>query len=432
MPLLLLLPLLAPLAGRAEEPPLTLPEAIRLAVTRNERALASGELLNAAEARVTKARAFFFPDVQASGGWTHRPYERSTTVGGEDVVLSRYDAVTTTLTAKQVLFNARAFPLWKQALSDRDAARFEAAEQRRLVAFEASDAFLQTLGFEQVAAAAERRVDLARQNLADARARFEAQIVSSNDVTRAELEEASARREATRARNEAETSRLALANLLVAPVTGSLEVPRRLLAPPADAGKAEDELVARARDLRLDVAARKKRAEALHYSAKEPMNRFFPSLVARADGKWTNEAGLTGRNTTWTYGIDLSWTLFDSTISIADARERSAVARAADLDAKARERGVELDVKTALAALATARAGVEQAGVALEAARRNSTETNTLYREGLATALAVTDANQSLFEADVARTRELYGLGAAVLSLYAAQGLDPEGKEPQP
>ena len=68
----------------------------------------------------------------------------------------------------------------------------------------------------------------------------------------------------------------------------------------------------------------------------------------------------------------------------------------------------------------------------LPKARKNAAETTTLYREGLANALAVADANQSLFEADVALTNERYGLGAAVLDTYAALGLDPEGKEPLP
>jgi outer membrane protein TolC len=424
--------LLAPSPARADEAALTIEEAVRLAVTRNERTLASGERLEAAEARVSKARAVFFPDVEASGAWTHRPFERTTTVGGEQVVVSKYDAFSTTLSARQVLFDARAFPVLKQTRSERDAARFEAAEQKRIVAFEASAAFLMTLGYEQVAAAADRRVELARQTLADARARFEAQITGSNDVTRAELEVASAEREATRAHNQEETSRLALANLLVSPVPARLEVPAELLAPPPDLGTGDGDLVEKARQLRFDVAAQKKRAEAFLYYAKEPMNRFFPSLVGRADGRWTNEPGLSGRSTTWTYGVDLSWSLFDSTVSIADTRERKALARASALEAQRLERGVELDVKTALANLANARAAVAQAGVALEAARKNASETSTLYREGLANALSAADANQSLFEADVARTRELYSLGAAVLDLYAAQGLDPEGKEPLP
>jgi len=429
---LLFLPVLLAGAVRADDPPLTLDEAIRLAVSRNERALASGERLEAAEARVSKARAFFFPDVQAAGNYTRRPFERTSTVGGQEVVLSKRDAFSSSITARQVLFDARALPLWRQARSDRDAASLEAAEERRLVAFEAAAAFLRTLGADQVAGAAERRVELARKNLADARARFEAEITSSNDVTRAELELATAEREATRARNDEETARLSLANLLVADVPEELEVPQSLLATADRQRPAEEELVTGARERRLDVAAGLKRAEALRFFAKEPMNRFFPSLVARADGRWTNEGGLNARNTTWTYGLDLSWSLFDSATRFADRRERDANARAADLNARALERSVELEVRSALASLDNARAAVRQAAVALEAARKNASETTTLYREGLANALAVADANQSLFEADVALTNERYGLGAAVLDTWAALGLDPEGKEPLP
>ena len=429
---LLLLPTLLATAVRAEGPPLTLDEAIRLAVTRNERALASGERLEAAEARVAKARAFFFPDVSATGAYTRRPFETVRNVGGQDAVISKRDAFSSVLTAKQVLFDARALPAWRQARTDRDAARLEAAEERRLVAFEAASAFLGTLGYVQVTGAAERRVDLARKNLEDASARLEAEISSSNDVTRAELELATAEREATRARNEEETSRLSLANLLVAPAPAELVVPEALLAPHERTRPDEAALIAEARQRRLDVAAGKKRAEALHIWSKEPMNRFFPSLIARADGRWTNESGLSGRSTTWTYGLDLTWSLFDATIRFADARERKANARAADLNAQAKERAVELEVRAALASLDNARAGVKQAAVALEAARKNASETTTLYREGLANALAVTDANQSLFEADVAHTRERYGLGLAVLDTYAALGLDPGGKEPLP
>ena len=116
----------------------------------------------------------------------------------------------------------------------------------------------------------------------------------------------------------------------------------------------------------------------------------------------------------------------------APSRERLAQARAADLSAKARSRTVELDVKQSLTALANARAAIQQASVALAAARKNASETATLYREGLSTAFAVADANQRLFEADVALTRERYGFAISVLDYRAAQGLDPLGKEPLP
>jgi outer membrane protein TolC len=57
-------------------------------------------------------------------------------------------------------------------------------------------------------------------------------------------------------------------------------------------------------------------------------------------------------------------------------------------------------------------------------------ETGELYRQGLASALAVSDANLRLFEAEVALARARFGLGLALLDLRAAQGLDALGKEP--
>ncbi len=431
-PLVLLAPSLLSPAAPAADVPLTLDEAVRLAVTRNERALASGERLAAAEARVSKAKAFFFPDLSAKGSYVRRA---STVVSGlsdSDLSPQRLDVLTASATARQVLFDARALPLYRAARSDRDAARLEASEDRRSVARDAATAFLQTLALEQAAAAADRRAQLAAESLADARARFEAQIVGSNDVTRAALEQATADREKVRARNDVETALLALSNLLNAPLSGDLAPPRELLAEAEAGAPAADALVDEARGRRLDVAAKVKRAEALRFAAQEPMSRFYPSVTARADYGFTNDLGPAGRQTSWTWGLDLTWSIFDSGIRFADKAEREALARAASLDAKAQARAVELDVRTALASLGNARAAVQQANVALEAARKNAAETTTLYREGLSTAFAVADANQRLFEADVALVRERLGLALAVVDLRAARGLDPLGKEPTP
>src|SRR5688572_27555766 len=135
----------APAAG------LTVDQAIDLALARNERAAISRQEVVAAEARVDRARAFFFPDVVLTGSYTRRA--RATT-------FQKVDAFSATGTATLNLFDARAFPLYRAAKLDRDAARASSADDRRLLAFEAADAFLLTLGEEQVLAAAERRREL--------------------------------------------------------------------------------------------------------------------------------------------------------------------------------------------------------------------------------------------------------------------------------
>ncbi len=91
---------------------------------------------------------------------------------------------------------------------------------------------------------------------------------------------------------------------------------------------------------------------------------------------------------------------------------------------------MDVEVREALVSLTNQRASLKQAAVAHEVAKKNAAETTELYRQGLASALEVADANVSLFEAEVALVQERYGLGVAFLNLEAALGLDPFGKEP--
>jgi outer membrane protein TolC len=109
----------------------------------------------------------------------------------------------------------------------------------------------------------------------------------------------------------------------------------------------------------------------------------------------------------------------------SDHAERSALARANDLDAQALERRVDIEIRSALVALRNAQAALAQAAVGLDAARKNASETSEMYRQGLTGALQVADATVSLYEAEVALSGERYGLASAYLGLRAAVGLSP-------
>ncbi|MDL1950839.1 TolC family protein, partial [Acidobacteria bacterium ACD] len=198
----------------ASQAPLTLEAAVDRARARNERVLSAARTADAAEADVARARAFFFPTLSVGGAYVHRSYESTREVGGETVVLSRRDALSAAATATQVLLDMRAVPLWRQSRSNRDAAALEAVDASLLVGFDTGAAFLTALGLTEAAAAADRRLEVASASLRDATARFDAQIASSNDVTRAQLEVASAERERTRAVNAVAEARLNLGYLL--------------------------------------------------------------------------------------------------------------------------------------------------------------------------------------------------------------------------
>lgn len=411
---------------------LSLESVVRLALERNERARSAEARLQAAEARVDNARAFFLPDLVLVGNYTRRAYETTRVVGGVTSVIQRYNALSPTATMTMSIFDARSLPLYQQIKGEQEAARFTTANDKRLLTFDAAEAFLTALSAEQVAEAAQRRLDFARKSLKDARARFEAQIVSSNDVTRAELELATAERELTGAQGGVKTARLRLGYLLDTGVEGPLETPVALLQAVAGPPGVGDDLIAQAQKRRADVAATRQHAEALRLSAQEPLLRLFPNLGFTGQFKATNETGLSGHRYDGFGGLALNWRLYDGGKFRADRAERLALARAADLDLRASERRVALEVRTALVALANQQATINQASVAVDVAQKNTLQTAELYRQGLASELQVADANVRLFEAEVALARARYGLALAYLDLRAATGLSPLGEESTP
>ena len=415
-------------APRAEAPaaaPLTLEQAVVLASERNERAQAAQQRAEAADARVARARAFFFPELTLTGAYTRR----SPSTAG--------NGLGATAVARVTLFDARGFPLYRAARLEGEAAELESLEARRLVGFEAADAFLTTLGSQQVYEAAVRRLEFARQNLLDARARAEAGLASTNDVTRAELEVANAEVQLAQARGGAETSRLELGYLLVSPVEGPLALPEPLLGQALRPDEGLLSLAPGAGERRLDVLSARLRVQALESSAREPLARLFPTLGVTGQYRFAG-AGTTGGQGgdfggagSGFISVDLTWNVFDGGERYAERRERVALARAAELESTARTRRVDVDIERARVELRNAQAALKQSELATEQARKNAEETAILYRQGLSTALAVSDAALRLFEAEVSLARARYSLGVALLDLRAAVGLDPLGKEPQ-
>jgi outer membrane protein TolC len=422
---------LAPLLA-AQDRPLTLDEAVKLALERNERALATQEDVRAANARVARARSFFLPTITTTGTYQRRAYEVKRLVGDTEVVIQRYNGLSETLGLNLTLFDARSLITLSAVRAQRNSDVAAATESRRQLAFEVSQAFLATLGTAQVQEASGRRFAFARQNLEAAKARYAAGLASVNDVTRAELEYATAEVGVTQVKGQVETSILQLGYLLDAPdaVRGPLVVPEFLIEAASAAAANSEALVEEALARRLDVGSLRWLASSQRALAKVPMLGWLPSLSASGQYRMTNEASFNNRTWNWNVGATLSWTLFDGLARFSDQRERKALAKLADLDVQAATRRVDVEVREALVSLENQRASLKQASVAYDVAKKNAAETAELYRQGLASALQVADANVRLFEAEVALVQERYGLGVAFLNLEAALGLDPFGKEP--
>ncbi|MBS2019458.1 MAG: TolC family protein [Deltaproteobacteria bacterium] len=141
---------------------LRMEDAIRAALTHNERALKAPLRVDQAEGQKDRARTAFLPSLTAQGSGSFRATEdrsgRSTTTSG-------------TITLSQPIVAPSAFPSYSQASHQLESEKWGALQDRRVVAFDTARAFLQVLTAQRVLEAATRRLDRSRANLTNAEAR---------------------------------------------------------------------------------------------------------------------------------------------------------------------------------------------------------------------------------------------------------------------
>mgnify|MGYP001340852090 CR=1 FL=1 len=400
---------------------LRLEDAVLLALTRNERARISDLNVVVAEAAVEKARTAFLPLLSAQASDQQHAYaatDRSPNNIGQ-----------ASLTLTQSLINASAFPLYSQAKRLADAQHAQNVDDKRVLGFTAANAFFVVLNAQQVVQAAQRQLDNAKANLADTQARAAAQLNSTNDVTRAQIDMSSSARETEIDKGTLESVLAQLSFIINAPVPASLEPSVATLGAAQQPPGAPDSLVRLAMDRRPDVVVLKYQAMAAHDFASEPMLRLIPTLALQGQATATTNSAATGRWNDETLQATLNWPLYDQGVRYADKHSRDAQADIAELNLQQLYRSVDEQVRSSVALLVAAQAAFRVAQDAVKAASQSVEETAILYRQGLAKAIELVDANDTRFTADINFASAQYGMAQAYLNLRQALGLDPLGTE---
>lgn len=403
--------------------PLSLESAVRLALTQNERALKAPLRVQAAQGQLERSRAAFLPSLSA---------------GGSGVLASSLDRAgrsytgSGTLTLSQPLLNLAAVPLYSQARHQLASERHAAVEDRRQLAFDTARAFLVVLTTQRVLEAASHRLERARANQENAEARAKAQLASSNDVTRALLETAAAAREVAQGQGSVSRAYLALGFLIGQPIDGPLATPDRTTHAAKTEGFSNEDLVRLAESQRPDLQAAKERTLALQAGAKEPLYRIAPQLGAAGQVRLSSAAASGEPVHDESLQLTLSWALYDGGARYGDRRTRLAQADSQALDERLLRRSIATDLGLALASLQAARESDRIAEAAVAAAQRNTAEAEILYRQGLARAIEVVDANARRFDAEVSRATAKLAMEQAYLELRYVLGLGPVDEPASP
>ena len=402
------------------DPQLSLEDAVTLALSTNERAQKAPLRVEVAQGQLERARAAFLPSVVATGTGALRSTEDRN---------GRILSGSGLLALNQPLLNLPAFPLYAQARHQLESERWGAVQDRRLLAFDTAQAFLLALTNERLFEAATGRLERARENQRTADARAKAALASTNDVTRAIIETTTATREVAQAQGRLARAYLELGFLVGRAVTGGLTAPDRITQTAERSAIRPEDVAQNAEARRPDVRASHERTEALRASAKEPLYRLAPTLGASAQIRATLLPVAPDTAFDESLQLNLTWNIYDAGVRYADRKTRSAQAESQALDEKQLRRSIATDIGVALAALRAARESYRISEEAVEAAKRNTAETEILYQQGLARAIEVSDANGRRFDAEVNRATAKLAMQQAYLDLRYALGLGPLGDE---
>jgi outer membrane protein TolC len=422
---LLVLAIVLPLGAapvRAVEAPLTLEAAIQLALTHNERAGKAAQRVEVAIGGVDRARTAFLPTL---GGVLSGDASNQLDRNG-----NHYTA-TVSAAINQPLLVPSSIPLWAQAKHNLASERWGAVEDLRVLAFDTTSAFVTALSTDQLLAAAQGRLARAQADAADTAARAKAGLTSSNDVTRGDLAVASAQSQVASAQGNRDRAYLQLGYLIGASF-GPLVEPERTTDSARQRSWNPEEVERRAEARRPDLRSAEEHTESLRRFAREPLARLAPTLGLSGLWRRTLETAAIPALATpppdannLSASLTLTWTLYDAGVRYADRRVRLAQLDSAALDEAALRRSVKNDIAIALAQLRAARQVYRSSQQAVVTAQKNTEETEILYKQGLAKAIELIDANATRYDADSSLALAKLAMEQAYLNLRFALGLGP-------
>jgi multidrug efflux pump subunit AcrB/outer membrane protein TolC len=404
--------LLTPHAMRAETRHITLDEAVKLASQQNPQVKMARLKAKEAEARVTQARANYFPVVTDEGSAVHAgelekltipagslgEYSSTGPIPGKniDIQLGKQDFFLNTLTAAQPLtqlFKIHAGVGFAQA--EAGEARAQAARAENEVALKTKQLYWGLLAAQERKRAAELRIAAGEGRLAEARTAVEAGAALKLKALDGQAQIAEARHKLGQLEDTIADMQADLADLtgLAAGTEVELETPD------AKAQDSEDRyLIALANEHNPEITAAKQTLAKAHAGLNSARAEFIPEISAYAEYVYQNGVPLLSENNA-VFGLKLSWTLSEFGKRTGQVRERQAQVGEAKINLQHTEDRVRIDMEKELRKVARAADGLKAAQDAVAARAEMRRITADQVEAKTATAPALQEAEAGLAEA---------------------------------
>jgi outer membrane protein TolC len=437
----LVLALAAGATAQAGEPAplrsLTLDEALAELDARSPTLAQARSRVAEAEAMVTQAAVPLLPTLVAAGGYMRnnaeaqiqigalRPVIAALTPQGQPVpelparmLIQPLDAWTASGSARIPLLVPSAWADWKAAQRASEIATASARAARLQLRAALAQAAWAGAASEEIVAASARAVATAEEHRRSAARRVEAGTAAPLSVLKADTEVVRRYSDLVRARAELERSQLALGVLL-----GGAEPVRVAPAKVANEGAGSVEaLTAEALGNRPELEAREAEVQAALAQLKSARLRWAPQLSSSAGVFASDEPYPTNERWGWRVTVDASWALYDGGLRTGKRRAAEAAASGARAAAEAQRLAVMQEVRDALRDVTVAAERLRLAEQQRDFAAAAAASAQRTFEAGVAGSLDVLDANDRLYQAEVAFADARGRLGIARVGLGRALG----------
>lgn len=332
----------------------------------------------------------------------------------KDTTIVARNSVYGSLVLSQVIFSPQ---FWMIPAADRsaEAARLGSREAREQVLLAISKLYLGLEGIGELEAAARDASAVALRRERDARAQAAAGMSTEINVLRAQTESAQARSLTTTLVSQ-RVSLLALLEAMVGEPVRPLDVrgPPLTLTPSSEADAPWESTWL--------VRAQAKGLEAVQAIRAFDELSWLPTVAVQGKASYNSNSGFSGRNTIFDGIVAAEWSLYDRGVRSANGAENAAkaVQQRAQLEgAKAKARATWVAARTNVDA---ARAVLEQAEAQAQLAGRAQRQAEAAHAVGMLTALELSDIDSKRFLAASSVVQSRSQLEVRKVELAAAEG----------
>jgi outer membrane protein len=396
---------------------LTLQRCIEIALKMQPSVLGSRYTVQTKEALLGQAKAPYYPNVNATGGFTH--YDAVKKTGDPKPTIDTYNSETASVTLSQTLFDfGKTGTGVKVKRFDLESSRQDLNDVTTTVVNDIRQAYFSVLKARRTREVNRETIGQYREHLAQARVRFEAGIRPKYDVTKAEVDLGDAELQLITAENDLEVAWVTLNNAMGYTGGAAYDIEDNLAFQQYDL-TLEDALkkaYENRPDLKSLLAQKESAEQAVEYAKKD----YYPSLTGNAGyvfagSQFPLEQG-------WNAGVALNMNLFQGNLTKNKVEEARARVKMAEANIETKRLQILSEVKKAYLSLLQARKSISNTEIQIRQGAENLELANLRYSSGLGDPLEVTDATVAYSKAKLSNITALYSHITARASIEKAMG----------